>query len=239
MPLTAEQKRVVESVVGIFETGKSGGGDAAAVTRLKDHAGITYGIRQATDAAGSLDAIVVEYQARRGRFATELASYLPRLARNESVTSGEPWVAELESILARAGREDPIMGDAQRAVFDRVYWDPMSVQAESAGLRLPLSWAALYDTAIQSGPAAIHGIRASFPEACPANGGDERWWAFAYIRARDRWLSGFVGKDDDHTREVRRSVYRPRSLLALATAGKWDLGAPVSVPLGNGFVVVR
>lgn len=238
MPISLEAKRVVKAIIGVFETGKSGGGDAAAVTRLKDHAGITFGLHQATDAAGSLDAILIEYADRGGLYAKDLLVYQDRLERNETVTSGEPWVEQLEQLLAKAGREDPVMRAAEESVFDRLYWAPIEREATSAGLQLPLSYACLYDTAIQSGPTATTTIRRMFPQVPPARGGDERAWALAYMDARELWLSRFIGKDDNHTQIVRNSVYRPRALRALARNDRWELRPPLNVQLGRGVVTL-
>ena len=57
MPITVEDARRIKSIVSVFETGKAEG-DPAAVVVLPDGAGISYGLHQATDRAGSLDEIV-------------------------------------------------------------------------------------------------------------------------------------------------------------------------------------
>lgn len=229
MPLLAGQRQTIEDVVGLFETGRVGGGDPSAVAVLADGAGISYGVHQATDASDALDAVLLEYIDRGGRLAPQLAPYLPRIAADASAASPQAgWVQDLVAILQAAG-QDPIMRAAQAAVFGRLYWDPMALQAESMGLRLPLSWLALYDTAVQSGPGAISRMRMRFREVPPARGGDERLWAAAYIRARARWLSEFVGSHWSHTLLVRRTVYRPMALDELATAGAWTLDRPLRV----------
>jgi hypothetical protein len=237
--LTTEQKETVQAVIGVFETGKAGGGDPSTVALLRDHAGVTYGINQTTDVSGGLDEIVLEYADRGGRYARDLLPYVDRLSRNESARTPAPlWVDDLCDLLRRAGRDDPLMLAAQRAVFDRRYWAPCAGICEAAGLVLPLSWAAVYDSIIHSNPAVVSSIRSRFRELPPARGGVETDWTVAYIHGRRTWLERFVGRDEAHTLLVRSTIYRPKALLALANAGRWSLDPPVPVALPRGTVQV-
>lgn len=223
------QMRVIEAVVGLFETGRADGGDPSAVAVLADGAGISYGIHQATDASGSLDAVLLEYVDRGGALADRIRPYLPRLA--DDVSAAQPtagWVRDLSLILREAG-DDPVMDLTQRTVFRRLYWTPMQEQALAMGLRLGLSWLALYDTAVQSGPGAIARMRMRFREVPPQRGGDERAWTKAYLAARLRWIGEFIGHSWEHTVLVRRTSYRAQALLDLVAAGAWDLPTPLRV----------
>lgn len=239
--LTADQKRIVQSIIGVFETGKAGG-DPSAVTVLKDGGGISFGLYQATDASDTLDAIIIAYRDLGGVHGAAIAAYLPRLAKNETAgapgKAREPWVDELMALLAKAGREDPKMKAAEQAVFDRKFWVPCAAECEQAKLAYPLSWAIVYDTCIQSGPSMVTTMRRKFPELSPAAGGDERKWALAYLNTREKWLAEFVGRDADHTKSVRSTVYRTQGLRALANLDPWNLTPPIPVPLGRGTVVV-
>jgi hypothetical protein len=132
------------------------------------------------------------------------------------------WAREAMELLREAGGED-VMRTAQDEAFDRLYWGPAHAEGQAAGLVTPLAYLALYDTAIQSGPAGIWRIRRTFREACPANGGDEHAWVRAYHAARRRFLGA-------HPNElVRASVYRVRAQEQLAEANAWDLLPPLVV----------
>ena len=95
--------------------------------------------------------------------------------------------------------------------------------AKAAGVKYALSLLVIYDTCIQSGPAAVSRMRNMFSEACPANGGDEKAWTKAYIRARQNWLLAFPNP------LVQASSYRTKALMEIADAGNWDLKLPMVV----------
>ena len=100
---------------------------------------------------------------------------------------------------------------------------PAHVHAKAAGLMFPLSLLVIYDTCIQSGPAAVSAMRNRFPEACPANGGDEKAWTRAYIKARESWLQNRTNP------LVQRTVYRTQELMAQAKNENWTLALPLKV----------
>jgi hypothetical protein len=84
------------------------------------------------------------------------------------------------------------------------------------GLALPLSGLVVYDPFIHSGW-VLWVIRESFRETLPADGGGERTWLAAYVRAGDHFLA-------THRRSVvRRTVYRTRCLLREIERGNWNL----------------
>lgn len=246
-PLVTGRKLVIEQMINLLETGKLV--DYSATEILPDGAGITYGRSSATDGGGKLDEIILDYIDRNGVFAADLARFLPLLARDGSrsvrVTNtvvvvagpnGDPMlsrsiaipidVRDLMFLLWRAGRSDPKMRAAQDHVFDVGYWLPAAAIGVSAGLVLPLSYAILYDTAIQSGTGGIARIRALFREVPPSRGGDEKAWATAYVAARETWLAGFVGRDDAQTKIVRSTTYRMAAFREMIAAGRWDLSTP-------------
>lgn len=226
---TPAQRAVIDAMLAVIETGHlPSAASYGTATVLRDGAGISYGKHQSTDGSDTLDAVVLRYIDQGGALAGELRPYLPQLRANATtrIDPGTPWVRELLAILGRAGA-DPVMQRAQDQVFDELYWHPMARQAEAMGLQHALSWAVLYDTAVQSGPAGIGRMRRLFDEVPPVRGGDERAWTTAYARARRGWLAGFVGRDDGHTAAVRRSVYRVDALLEMVRAGNWELRTPL------------
>jgi chitosanase len=223
-PISADAERIIKMIINTFETGRPEG-DYGAAALLHDNAGISYGRPQATDRGGNLDAIVYRYlDLGGGEYGDKLRPYLDRLETDDTarVDPDRPpqWVKDLMKLLSAAG-EDPVMRQAQDQVFDEAYWVPAAQQAQAMGLELPLSWAVVYDSTIHSGPNDVPRIRRLFPEVPPSRGGDEKAWTRAYIAARYAWLAS-------HPRHaVRLTVYRMRSLQALADADHWRLEPPV------------
>lgn len=226
--LTTEQKRVIDSVLSIFETGRIlSPSSYSTCTILADGAGISYGKHQSTDRSGSLDRVVRTYIRLGGKLSNELAAFLPALGSNAStrVPPKGPWgdeVTQLIRLLREAG-SDPIMWRAQDEVFDEDYFQPALNHAASAGISTALGVLAIYDTCIHSGPGRVGTHRAAFPEASPRNGGDEKAWVVAYLGARRDWL--LRSKNS----LVRKTVYRPDAMLQLATNGNWSLALPITV----------
>lgn len=222
-----DKVRIIKSIVNVFETGRAEG-DYGAVALLDDGAGISYGRSQATDGGGNLDRIVWRYLDLGGRFGEQLRPFLEILGSDAStrVDPDDPpaWVTEVMDLLAAAGREDPLMQQAQDEVFDQRYWVPAERWATEMQLVLPLSWAVVYDTVIHSGPGGVWWIRRLFPDLPPSRGGTEKSWTRAYVRARYAWLAG-------HERlAVRRTVYRMSAFLSLIAEPNWDLEPPVTIP---------
>jgi len=68
MSITDQQKRAIDSIISIFETGRVPTPAAYATCAvLKDGAGISYGKHQCTDKSGSLDLVCKRYIDLRGR----------------------------------------------------------------------------------------------------------------------------------------------------------------------------
>jgi len=222
---TAAQKKAIDAVLAIFETGKVPTPESyATCTILKDGAGISYGKHQCTDKAGSLDLVVKRYIALGGPLAGDLQKYLPQIASNEStkVTPGGPypaWLNDLIALLKKAGK-DAFMQRAQDEVFDEVYFSPAVKHAESFGLTSALGLLTIYDTCIHSGPGRVATHKAAVKEPTPAAGGDEKEWVKEYIAVRRAWLAA------NSNPLVQKCVYRQDALSKLIAAGKWDLATP-------------
>jgi len=227
MTVTANQKHVIDCVLSIFETGKVPSSQSyQTCTILSDGAGISYGKHQATDRAGSLDKIVDLYIQKRGKHAPDLMQFTQKLAMNESAKvdpkNPPPWAKHLVGILKLAGA-DPIMQESQDSVFDANYWVPAVGHASSIGLQTALGHLVIYDTCIHSGPGGVALIRARFPEASPANGGNEKAWIQAYVNARRAWLAG------NKNPLVQKTVYRMDAFNDLIKSENWDLKTPLNV----------
>lgn len=225
---TPDQKRVIDSVLCIFETGRvPTPASYSTCSILADGAGISYGKHQCTDKSGSLDLVVKKYIELGGKNAEALKAYLPYLAANTSSTEPpkgpyRPETTSLINLLKTAG-QDPKMKQAQDEVFDAVYFAPAVNHANSAGVSKALSLLVIYDTCIHSGPGGVTNIRNRFAAKSPANGGDEAEWVKAYINARRSWLAANANP------LVQKTVYRMDALMELVNAGNWDLKSPLRV----------
>jgi chitosanase len=225
--ITSEQKRVIDSTLSIFETGRVPSPESySTCTILNDGAGVSYGKHQSTDRAGSLDKIVDLYIQNKGVLSDKLKEFVPKLATNETSKISQKnipsWASELIKILKEAGKE-PIMQQAQDSVFDSCYWIPALGHVSNIGITTALGHLVVYDTCIHSGPGGVATIRNRFPEASPANGGDEKAWIKAYILARREWLLG------SSNQLVQKTVYRMDSLIDIAKNNNWDLVTPLTV----------
>jgi chitosanase len=221
-----EKKRIIQSVLSVFETGKTEP-DYGAVVVLDDGAGITYGKHQSTDGGeSSLDKIVLRYMDRAGTYTEKLAPYVELLAE-DATADVDPknlprWVTELMIIL-KVAADDPIMQEAQDSIFDEHYWNPAASQAEDMKLVYPLSWLVCYDSTIHSGVNGISNIRRRFAEMPPSRGGDEKEWVFAYLHARRNWLIS------SSRSIVRATVYRIDAMLDMLHKSNWDLNVPIII----------
>lgn len=230
MPIsyTPAQRHNINCIISVFETGRVPNPSAyATCTILPDGAGISYGMHQSTDRAGSLDNIVKRYIELGGVHAQTLKAHLPYFASNKSATEPPkgPWSAETQTVvnLLKTAGADPIMHRAQEEVFDRDYFQPAVNHANNAGLTKALSLAIVYDTCIHSGPGGVTMVRNMFAAKSPANGGDETTWVKAYLNARRNWLA-------THKMTILHgTVYRMDALMELVNAGNWDLKTPFKV----------
>jgi chitosanase len=214
MKLTASQKRLIERVVNVFETG-SVNGNYAAIAIFNDGPGdikqITYGRSQTTE-YGNLAELVQKYAGSGGIYSRKLKPYIEKIGKS-SLTDNE----EFKDLLKKAGTEDPLMKKVQDAFFEERYYKPAMKWATDNGFILPLSALVIYDSFIHSG-GILGDIRKTFPESSPKNGGNEIEWTTAYVLARHTWLS-------NHPREaVRKTTYRMKCFINEIAKGNWVLG---------------
>lgn len=213
MQLSNAQKRLIQRVVNVFETG-SPAGDYANISIYKDGPNnirqITYGRSQTTE-YGNLRQLVEQYVGAGGLFSQELRPYAGKVG-------GTPLTddANFKNLLRRAGKEDPIMKRTQDSFFDRVYYRPALKWADTHGFMLPLSALVIYDSFIHSG-SIVWVIRNMFPESPPSAGGSEKAWTKAYVNARHKWLGS-------HPRPpVRATIYRTQCFKNEIQRNNWDL----------------
>src|SRR5205085_7913435 len=119
-------------------------------------------------------------------------------------------------LLRRAARQDPVMQCVQDQFFDERYFKPAMNWADNHGFTLPLAALVIYDSFIHSG-SILKLLRAMFPEVPPAQGGAEKAWIAAYVKARNKWLA-------NHPRPVvRKTTYRTECFQREIKRDNWDL----------------
>lgn len=176
-------KEKIQQVVNVWETG-SKEGDYANVSILPDGPKgayqVTYG-RSQTTSTSYLKKLIEIYIKYKGKYAGNLEPYLDDIEVPPYLVGHTKFI----NFLKLAGKEDPIMKDAQDELFDMKYWRPALKFSKDNGFVLPLSVLVLYDSYIHGG---LNIVRKMFPEATPANHGEELSWLEAYLKCRYSWL---------------------------------------------------
>jgi chitosanase len=225
MKLSTGQKRILERVVNVFESGSTSG-NYGAIAIFSDGPNnirqITYGRSQTTE-YGNLRELLGRYVAASGTFSKKLKPFAEKVG-SVPLTDN----AEFKDLLRRAAREDQTMRNVQDRFFDDRYYKPAMKWASNHGFILPLSALVIYDSFIHSG-SILWVIRQMFTENPPDLGGNEIDWVTAYVNARHIWLG-------NHQREaVRKTTYRTQCFKNEIAKGNWMLSLlPVSA---NGIKV--
>lgn len=226
MKLSAKQKRLIERVVNVFETGKPDG-NYAAIAIFSDGPHnlrqITYGRSQTTE-YGNLRELVKKYAAAPGKYSAKLKPFVDKIG-SVALTDNQ----EFKDLLKKAGKEDVVMQKTQDAFFDERYFKPAMKWTTANDFILPLSALVIYDSFIHSG-GILWVVRNMFDESPPSAGGKEIEWTTAYVNARHKWLA-------NHPRAVvQKTVYRTECFKNEIKRGNWLLD---KVPIkANGVSVV-
>lgn len=213
MKLTANQKKILEKVVNVFETGSTAG-NYGAISIYADGPNnirqITYGRSQTTE-YGNLRSLIQKYVSAKGIYSKKLNPYANKIGTIPLTDD-----ATFKDILKKAGKEDTLMKKTQDEFFDEKYYKPAMKWAKENGFILPLSGLIIYDSFIHSG-GILWVIRGMFPENPPNLGGNEIEWTTAYVEARHVWLG-------THQREsVRKTIYRTQCFKNEIAKGNWTL----------------
>jgi chitosanase len=213
MNLTPLQRKVIEQVINVFETGTPQG-DYGAISIYADGPHdirqITYGRSQTTE-YGNLRELVGLYANAQGAYSADISVYADRVGSTPLTDDNE-----FKRLLRSAGRNDIVMQRTQDKFFARRYFDPAMKWCDAEGFTLALSMLVAYDSFIHSG-GVLWVIRGMFSEVTPARGGDERAWIAAYVKARHNWLA------NHHREAVRASKYRTQDLLREVKRDNWAL----------------
>lgn len=200
--------------------------DPAAVYKYKDGPGGSFQWTLSigfTELGGNLKKVLERYTELGGVLGPELASYIAVMGKAHITDPG------LKTFLQRAGKEDPLMMQAQEEMFDELYLGPAFEWASKHGFGLPLSYLVIADSFLHSG-SMLDFLMSRFPEKKPEEGGDEQAWITLYTRTRRDWLA-------THSKELlRKTAYRCNCFLAQIQNDNWDLeqvpivmhGTPVS-----------
>ncbi len=215
----------IMQVLNVFETGTKEGKYDGYVEyedftyKGKNYYQITYGKSQTTE-FGNLKRLLQMYVDAKGKFANDIAPYLPLLGTIKGDKPQSLWTNEaFETLLKRAGKEDKVMHEIQDIFFERYYFQPALGWFLHHGFQLPLSLLVIYDSQIHSG-GIFDFLRQRFSEVPPAMGGNEKQWIAQYVNVRHDWLK-------NHSKPVvRMSKYRTATLKELTATDNWQLDKP-------------
>ena len=211
--ITESNKRLIERVVNVFETGTPEG-KYSQITILADGKNgtrqITYGRSQTTE-QGNLTKLIEMYIRNNGTFAEQFSKYIDKIGKQPLVDN-----KTFKDLLRSAGKEDEIMRSTQDEFFDLAYYKPAYEFFATNGFELPLSLLVIYDSYIHSGSIPQF-LRKRFGEYPPAKGGDEKKWITSYVDVRHQWLKY-------HTNPIlQRTIYRTQCFKDQITAENWQL----------------
>lgn len=216
--LTTLQKRSVQAIVNVFETGSAIGDYGKLTLLLGDPGHLTYGRSQTTLASGNLYLLVKDYVAQPGALhGPALDPFLDALSAPDLSLDHD---MTFRGLLQAAG-SDPIMRQVQDSFFDRIYWSPARRAAESMGVETPLGYAVVYDS-------HIHGSWSRMRQRTDENHGTlrtigETVWIPHYVEERRNWLA-------THSITIlHNTVYRMDAFRRLISDGRWTLTLPFTI----------
>jgi chitosanase len=210
--ITDDNKRLIERVVNVFETGTPDG-RYDKITIYPDGKDkslqITYGRSQTTE-QGNLSKLLTMYIDNEGRFAEAFAPYVAKIGQQPLVNDDT-----FKGLLRQAAQEDPTMRTTQDTFFDLLYYRPAFQFFDSNAFTFPLSLLVIYDSYIHSGRIPDF-LRKRFGEFPPAKGGDEKKWITSYVDIRNQWLKY-------HSDPIlQKTVYRTQCFKDQIAAENWD-----------------
>ena len=167
---------------------------------------------------GNLRKVLERYVEAGGAYAAQLTIWIAALKAGDPGTD-----SEFIGLLKQAGKNDPLMMDAQEEMFDKLYLGPAFEWAAKYDFVLSLSYLVIADSFLHSG-SMLDFLMNRFPEKKPSDGGGEEAWIRAYTDARRDWLA-------NHSNEILRgTVYRCDCYRREIERNNWDLAeAPVNM----------
>ena len=168
-----------------------------------------------TQDGGNLWKVLESYINKNGTYASFFSGYQNKMS-NGSLWQDKDFI----NTLIKASKEDQLMRDAQDEIFDKIYLSGALKYFKTKGFSLPLSFAVIFDSTLQSGSVLSFLIK-RFPEKLPSNGGNEKKWVSQYVDTRHKWLT-------KHSNEaVRNSSYRTKFFLGELDKKNWNMDCPL------------
>jgi chitosanase len=232
-PLLAQNTRlayVQDCLVSIFEN-SSLTIQYGFIDDIKDGNGFTAGRAGFTSKTGDMLELLLDYE----RLAPNnlLQRYIEPLKRVYGTADTES-ISTLKQDWALAATQDPLFKLAQDRVNDRLYRKPAQQVGQDLGLRLPISYAAIYETGIQHGYGDNYDSITKIIEratkkigATPKEGVPELVWLNAFLDERERDLRQPENKDYAPT--FLHAVDRVRAIQTILRDHNYDLSKPITV----------
>ena len=198
---------------------------------IGDGNGFTAGRAGFTSKTGDMLEVLQEYEKLRP--GSMLAKYIEPLQSVLHTASTGP-IAGLVSDWPLATGRDPLFRKAQDLVNERLYRIPAKAMAQSLGLQLPLSRAAIYEAGIQHGYGddhdSVNQIVARTNHAVggtPRGGVDEVKWLGAFIDMREQDLRDPANKE--YGPIFLDAVDRAQAIRKIFREENYDLAKPITV----------
>jgi chitosanase len=216
-PFDPKYVALIRRILSVAETDKAQW-DPAAVYIYSDDNRFTPARKQITLSIGfteggsNLKKVLQRYVELGGVFGAEFVAYLLTMGSGPSLSADSKFIG----FLKQAGKEDPIMMQAQEEMFDKLYLGPAFAWASKHGFTAPLSYLVIADSFLHSG-SMLDFLMSRFPEKKPVAGGDSKAWITAYTKTRKEWLAG-------HSNSLlHNTVYRCNCYLTQIDKKNWDL----------------
>ena len=163
-----------------------------------------------TELGGNLKKVLKRYADLGGKYASRFAVYISAMGE-EHITD-----PDFKTLLQTAGKDDPLMMQAQEEMFDELYLGPAFEWAAKYGFAKPLSYLVIADSFLHSG-SMLGFLMNKFSEKKPKDGGNEEDWIKAYSNTRREWLANHSNKI------LRNTTYRVDCYLREMQRDNWDL----------------
>lgn len=216
--LTQLQKRTIQSIVNVYETGVVLGDYGCVTVIEKDPGHLTYGRSQTTLASGNLHLLIKQYCDQAGaRFAKRLQQWLPQLQAKDLALDVDK---KLHNVL-RAASDDAVMREVQNNFFDSHYWSTAEQSAQRAKLSCAMGIAIVYDSTVHGSWDLIR--KRTNQQVGTIDNFGEREWICAYVRTRRAWLANHANS------LLRKTTYRMDAFNAMIEMNNWNLELPLVV----------
>lgn len=221
---------VQDCLVGIFEN-SSLTIQYGFINDIKDGNGFTAGRAGFTSKTGDMLELLLEYEQLAPN--NRLTRYIEPL-RGVFGTPNTASISALKQDWPLAATHDPLFKVAQDRVNDRLYRKPSQEVGQDLGLKLPISYAAIYETGIQHGYGDNYDSITKIIEratkkvgATPKEGIAELTWLQAFLTEREEDLRNPENKEYAPT--FLHAVDRVRAIQTILGDRNYDLTKPITV----------